>query len=135
MDKDKTILNYKDIGARIRLERENLNLTREKLAEITELSPFYIGQIERGDRKMSLATMAKIAKVLHISTDYLLSGSTQFKNMITKDFSVSEASNRDYDQSIGDELDELLSILARCSKKEIRLIKDMVKLIIPYINR
>lgn len=134
MDKDKRILNYKDIGARIRLERENLNLTREKLAEITELSPFYIGQIERGDRKMSLVTMAKIAKVLHISTDYLLNGPTQFQNMTTKDFSVSEASNMGYEQPIDDELNELLSILARCSKKEIRLIKDMVKLIIPYIN-
>jgi len=31
-------LNYKELGARIRKERENLNLSREKFAEIVGIS-------------------------------------------------------------------------------------------------
>ncbi len=51
MKNDRSHLDLRAIGNKIRLEREMLNLSREKLAEITELSPFYIGQIERGERK------------------------------------------------------------------------------------
>lgn len=137
MDNDKTTLSFKDVGARIRLERENLNLTREKFAEIVELSPFYIGQIERGDRRMSLQTLVKIANTLHVSVDYLLNGSNIYNKKIEveKHFSVLESSSEDYDSILGNELKELLSILSRCSKEEINLIKDITKLIIPHITK
>jgi len=134
---NKANLNFKDIGTRIRLEREKLNLTREKFAEIIELSPFYIGQIERGDRKMSVETIVKIANTLHVSIDYLLNGSNLYyeKIEIEKHFSVFESLNENYDSVLADDLDELISILTRCSKKEISLIKDITKLIIPHINK
>lgn len=137
MSSNKANLNFKDIGTRIRLEREKLNLTREKFAEIIELSPFYIGQIERGDRKMSVETIVKIANTLHVSIDYLLNGSHLYcqKIEIEKHFSVFESLNENYDSVLADDLDELLSILTRCSKKEISLIKDITKLIIPHINK
>lgn len=137
MSSNKANLNFKDIGTRIRLEREKLNLTREKFAEIIELSPFYIGQIERGDRKMSVETIVKIANTLHVSIDYLLNGSNPYyeKIEIEKHFSVFESLNENYDSVLADDLDELLSILTRCSKKEISLIKDITKLIIPHINK
>lgn len=137
MSSNKANLNFKDIGTRIRLEREKLNLTREKFAEIIELSPFYIGQIERGDRKMSVETIVKIANTLHVSIDYLLNGSNLYyeKIEIEKHFSVFESLNENYDSVLADDLNELLSILTRCSKKEISLIKDITKLIIPHINK
>ncbi|NLJ99218.1 MAG: helix-turn-helix transcriptional regulator [Tissierellia bacterium] len=137
MSSNKANLNFKDIGTRIRLEREKLNLTREKFAEIIELSPFYIGQIERGDRKMSVETIVKIANTLHVSIDYLLNGSNLYyeKIEIEKHFSVFESLNENYDSVLADDLDELISILTRCSKKEISLIKDITKLIIPHINK
>jgi transcriptional regulator with XRE-family HTH domain len=137
MAKDKSTLNFTDIGARIRLEREKLDLTREKLAEIVGLSPFYIGQIERGDRKMSVETLFKIADTLHVSIDYLLNNSNIYSERveIEKHFFVLESSNKDYDSIIDDELKELLSILSRCSKEEINLIKDITKLIIPHITK
>ncbi|HCJ56810.1 MAG TPA: XRE family transcriptional regulator, partial [Clostridiaceae bacterium] len=50
-------VDNKGIGERIRKEREKLALTREKLAEIIDLSPLYIGQLERGERQMSLNTL------------------------------------------------------------------------------
>ena len=63
-------LFLREIGNRIRAEREYLGLTREKFAEIVDLSSFYIGQIERGDRTMSLDTLLKIADSLKLSIDY-----------------------------------------------------------------
>ncbi|RKL62247.1 XRE family transcriptional regulator [Thermoanaerobacteraceae bacterium SP2] len=46
---------------RIRKEREKLGLTREKFAEIIGLSDYYVGQLERGERQMSLNVLVKIA--------------------------------------------------------------------------
>mgnify|MGYP001316296240 CR=1 FL=1 len=137
MAKDKSTLNFTDIGARIRLEREKLDLTREKLAEIVGLSPFYIGQIERGDRKMSVETLFKIANTLHVSIDYLLNGSNIYNKKIEVEehFSVLESSSEYYGSILDNELKELLSILSRCSKEEINLIKDITKLIIPHITK
>lgn len=137
MESNKMRLNFKDIGIRIRLERERLNLTREKFAEIVELSSFYIGQIERGDRKMSLDTLVKIADTLHMSTDYLLFG-TKIHNKeleIDKSFSVLENVDESYNLEFDNEIKELLSLLTRCSIKEVSLIKDMAKLIIPHITK
>lgn len=122
-------LNYEDIGARIRVERENLNLSREKFAEIVELSSFYIGQIERGERRMSLETLAKIAKSLRISIDYLLFGINKYDN---SQFLIKEINTCYYE--LDKDLIELLDILSRCSKKEIYLIKDIIKLMLPHLK-
>ena len=45
-------MDYKAMGKRLKIERCNLNLTQEQLAEEVGLSPAYIGQIERGERKI-----------------------------------------------------------------------------------
>lgn len=42
------------LGKRIREERLKLNLTQERLAEDVNLSTAYIGQIERGERSLTL---------------------------------------------------------------------------------
>ncbi len=137
MNNNKTILDFKEIGARIRLEREKLDLTREKFAEFIGLSSFYIGQIERGDRKMSVDTLGKVADTLHVSVDYLLNGSNpyDYRSEIEKYFSVLESSDEDYNLPPDDDLKELLLILTRCSKEEISLIKDIIKLILPYLAK
>ena len=67
----KNEINYVEIGNRIRLEREKFDMTREKLAELLNLSPYFLGQIERGERKMSISTLINISECLHISIDYL----------------------------------------------------------------
>jgi DNA-binding XRE family transcriptional regulator len=38
------------IGDAIRLYRSKANLTREKLAELVDLNPKYIGEVERGEK-------------------------------------------------------------------------------------
>ncbi len=131
MSEIRKILNYKDVGLRIRLEREKLGLSREKFAEITGLSSFYIGQLERGDRKMSVDTLVNISDVLNISVDYLLYGYTHYMENIC----ISEAFDDIYKGFVDDELKELLDVLNGSSKEQISLIKDICKLILPSIRK
>lgn len=63
------------IGRRIREERLHLNLTQEILAEDVELTTAYIGQVERGERNLTLENLIKVANRLGVTVDYLLSDS------------------------------------------------------------
>lgn len=65
-------INYLALGAKIRRQREKAGLTQEQLGEACDLSPSFVGHIERGSRKLSLESLLKIAAVLHVSTDFLL---------------------------------------------------------------
>ncbi|AYO29360.1 MAG: hypothetical protein PWR06_2742 [Thermoanaerobacteraceae bacterium] len=62
------------IGQRIRTEREKFGLSRQEFAEILRLSDYYVGQLERGERQMSLPVLVEISNCLHVSLDYLLFG-------------------------------------------------------------
>lgn len=99
------------IGERIRDEREKLRLTREKFAEMLGLSPLYIGQLERGERQMSLDTLVKVSDYLHISTDYLIYGSTP-ENEIKKS--------------------RIITLLNKCSKNELSFIENIIILILTH---
>lgn len=57
-------MDYRLLGARVREIRLKKGLTQEKLAEICDISPSYIGIIERGDKKLSVETLVKIASAL-----------------------------------------------------------------------
>lgn len=69
-------LNYAEIGKRIKCKRIEKKLTQEKLAEIINVSPSYISEIERGGSICSLATITNIASTLQINLDYLVYGIT-----------------------------------------------------------
>ncbi|MCT4563804.1 MAG: helix-turn-helix domain-containing protein [Maledivibacter sp.] len=60
------------LGKRIREERLKIGLTQEKLAEFAEVSPAYMGRIERGERNITVKTLIRIANALGTSIDYLL---------------------------------------------------------------
>lgn len=65
-------INYQIIGRRIKTRREQIQMTQMELAEITELSVPYISYIETGKKKLSVATLVKIANALAISANELL---------------------------------------------------------------
>lgn len=65
-------INYSEIGARIRQQREHIGLTQEQLGEACDLSSSFVGHIERGSRKLSVESLYKLASVLGVSVDYLL---------------------------------------------------------------
>lgn len=60
------------LGKRIREERLKIGLTQEKLAEFAEVSPAYMGRIERVERNLTVKTLVKIADALGTTIDYLL---------------------------------------------------------------
>lgn len=62
------------VGMRIKNCRQALNLTQEKLAEMIDVSPHYIYEIERGSKTMSLYTLYDLSITLNVSTDYMLYG-------------------------------------------------------------
>lgn len=65
-------INYLEIGARIRKQRERIGLTQEQLGEACGLSCSFVGHIERGSRKLSVESLCNLASVLGTSVDYLL---------------------------------------------------------------
>ena len=65
-------IDYKLLGEQIRYVRNLQHLSQEDLAEMCDISPSFMGHIERGTRKMSLETFVSISNALHVSTDYLL---------------------------------------------------------------
>ena len=65
-------MDYIKLGQRIREERLRLNLTQAKLAEDINISDAYMGQIERGERSLTLDTLVRLVNRLDVSIDYLL---------------------------------------------------------------
>ena len=56
----------KNIGQAIRFYRRKKGISQYKLAELTELSPSYISEIETGKKTPSLETLLEIAKALDV---------------------------------------------------------------------
>lgn len=65
-------MELKSVGKKIKEQRILKHISQEKLAELVDVTPSYISNIESGNRIASLPTMLEIAKVLDISMDYLL---------------------------------------------------------------
>ena len=61
----------KILGQRIRNYRTAKHLSQEKLAELSDCHPTYIGQIERGEKNATLERIAKIASALQVSLSEL----------------------------------------------------------------
>ena len=72
-------MDFKAIGLRVKKCRRDIGLTQEKFAELIDVSPHYIYEIERGSKTMSLDTLDRIITTLNISADYLLYGSLHSK--------------------------------------------------------
>lgn len=72
------------IGSRIRSIRENLNLNRDKFSEMIDISEAFLGQIERGERSLSLRTLMSISETTGYSTDFILFGNNDENTMNQK---------------------------------------------------
>lgn len=54
-------------GQKIRILRNQKKFSREHLAERTELSPYYIGQIERGQHNITFNVLVNLADALDVN--------------------------------------------------------------------
>ena len=59
---------------RIRKAREDLGYTREKFAELLDVSVSYMAEVERGRTGISVKMLVKICNMLGLSADYVLFG-------------------------------------------------------------
>ncbi|GIP55326.1 MULTISPECIES: helix-turn-helix domain-containing protein [Paenibacillus] len=107
-------MDYDALGRRLRQERHKMNWTQEKLAEKVEVSDAYIGQIERGERSLSLETLVKLANQLGVTVDYLLHDSIE----ITDDRFMNQ----------------IRQIMLSRSPKEKQLALDVIKLMFAHLD-
>ena len=63
--------NLQKFGKRLKALRLDHNLTRLELAEILDMSPNFIGMIERGERNTTVENVFKIARALNIKPSNL----------------------------------------------------------------
>lgn len=61
-------------GERVRQYRHALGISQEKLAERTDLHWSYIGQVERGQRNLTLHSIVRIAEALSVDPADLVRG-------------------------------------------------------------
>ena len=100
-------MDYYKIGQRIRKIRKAHGLSQEELAERVDISTTHMSHIETGSTKLSLPVLVAIAAVLEVRTDDLLT---------------------DYETApMSGSLDEISSVLERCTVNEAKVITDVVK--------
>lgn len=129
MGANRDYIDSKLIGQRIRESREIFGLSREELAEMLGLSNYYIGQLERGQRQMSLGVLVKIASCLRVSLDYLVLGIERPKADL-----IADAGEDTYATGEQSKYCDLNNLLGRCSDRELDLIEKLIKTLLPYIR-
>ncbi len=77
------------LGSVLRARRKVLGLTQEKLAELADLHPTYISEIERGRVNASIYSISVVANVLKMESVELInlhtaSGNRQLENELAE---------------------------------------------------
>lgn len=74
-----TDLDFKAIGLKIKERRQKLGITQEHVAELLDVNPSHISNIECGRANPSLTALVKIANILECSVDYFIGGEYTYK--------------------------------------------------------
>lgn len=81
-----TNLDFKDIGVRLRKQREFLGYSREEVATILGIATKSYGNIELGIDRFSVQLLDKLSYNLLISIDYILYGASKSISPLPDDF-------------------------------------------------
>ena len=100
-----------EIGQRLRQRRQTLGLTREKMSELADIGTGYYGQLEVGTSQMSIDTLIKLSRSMHLSMEYILFGEGE---------------------GVGDP-SAILDLLQHCSPRELKLAEEVLKLFLMKI--
>ena len=68
-------MDYRQLGVRVRQQRELNGLTQSQLAKQVGVSSSFIGHIERGEKKASVETVVALCNAMEISPSVLLQDS------------------------------------------------------------
>lgn len=66
----------KTLGERVRAQRHKLGLSQEALADVAGLHWTFVGQVERGQRNISLHNLLKLAAAVELDPSKLVEGLT-----------------------------------------------------------
>jgi transcriptional regulator with XRE-family HTH domain len=73
--KRRTLLQHrKIIGDAIRQHRKQAGFTQEILAEKVDLNPKYLGEVERGEKIISIEALLRISKAVKVRAAKFLEG-------------------------------------------------------------
>lgn len=100
------MINYYEIGQRVRKYRKAYGLSQEELAEKVNISTTHLSHIETGNTKLSLPALVELASVLEVRVDDLLFG----QRAISKN----------------DDVADIAQILDTCSAAEVAMMRDLV---------
>lgn len=62
----------KQLGEAVRQARKKAKLTQEQLGEKAELHPNYVGEVERGEKAITIDSLINIARVVKVPLSKLL---------------------------------------------------------------
>lgn len=93
-----------EMGERIKKQRLLNGYSRERLAEMADITPRFCYDLELGLKKMSVNTLCKLSDSLHISVDYILFGPASEKN----------------------ELDSIIGILKTCPSNKLEHLEQII---------
>lgn len=74
-----TDLDFKAIGLKIKERRQELGITQEHIANMLDVNPSHVSNIECGRANPSLTALVKIANTLQCSVDYFIDGEYTYK--------------------------------------------------------
>ena len=100
-------IDYKAIGQRIKIARIKKGITQENVADIIDMTPAHISNVETGKTKVSLPALIEIANALSVSVDTLL-----WDNVINSKIIFDK---------------EIKEIFEDCNEYETRLLVDLLK--------
>lgn len=101
------MMDYYEIGQRIRKIRRARGLSQEELAEQVDISTTHMSHIETGNTKLSLPVFVDLARALEVRPDEFLGEDT---------FAVRSAA-----------LGQIADLLEGCSTQQIKVIEDVVR--------
>lgn len=106
-------MDNKEIGKKIKEERENHKIYQKDFANYLQISKNYLGCIERGERNVTLDLLIKIASYFNVTLDY----------MISEDLAERK-----------DEVRELHCMIDKCNHKEVNALTDVFKALLPHLK-
>ena len=105
-------LNKSAIGARIRKRRELLGLSREELAEQLGVTAKFIGDIEYGEKGVSMKNLYRLKQILGVGADFLLEGA---------------------EDGISEEKENIMGSLSVCSARQLGVMEQIARLYVEGI--
>ena len=101
-------LQYKEMGLRIKISRNELKIKQAVMAEALDISNNHMSSIENGRQKPNLDIFIGICKHLNVTPDYLLLGSMRSYNIPQ----------------------DILDKLHLCTQPDIELARDFIELLV-----